>query len=372
MTDSTPPPSVRVCTNKHCPQVFKGFILPGLPHPLLKPEGRPPWKKLRQAYDKVSQEVYDLNPDMILIYSTYWSSILGHQIQAHPKPRWVLVDDEWHSLGSIPYEFQTDVDFAKAYNQANKKRGLKSRLAAYEGFPIDTGSVVCLKLIDPENRFKSCIVSSNIYSDRAEQIILGKGARDALKEQNKKVVVFAITSLSNRYTLINPEKCPDEISSKKDEEWNQKFLEFLRKGRLEDVSQLSRQFHREARVTKKVVNYKPFWWLASVMGETNAYVGQVYEYQPIQGTGAAIIGLTPTSQPAPDLEFDEDNVEIYSGDRNVLSSHPSESGDEIKLSMDEKYSLDDQDNKDEKSTQGQIIRKNQNSDPEAKWYEFLP
>ena len=35
---------------------------------------------------------------------------------------------------------------------------------------------------------------------------------------------------------------------------------------LEDVSQLSRQFHREARVTKKVVNFKPFWWWSAAMG----------------------------------------------------------------------------------------------------------
>lgn len=307
-------------TEDHCSQVLKGFVLPGLPHPLLKPEGRPAWKKLRQAYDGVAKEIEQLNPDLILIYSTYWASILGHQIQALAKPKWTLVDDEWHDLGSIPYEFQTDVEFAKAYNEANLERGLKSRLTAYEGFPIDTGSVVCLKLIDPKNKFQSCIVSSNIYSDRAEQIILGKGARDAIKKQNKTAVVISITSLSNRYTIAEPEDCPDRISSKKDEEWNQKFLEFLQKGRLEDVSQLSRQFHREARVTKKVVNYKPFWWLAAVMGETNAYLGEIYEYQPVQGTGAALIGLTPSGQPAPDLEFDEDDVEVFQGDRNVLSN----------------------------------------------------
>ncbi len=320
-------------TDSHCKNVLKGFVLPGLPHPLLKPEGRPAWTKLRQAYDRVANEVETLNPDLILIYSTYWASILGHQIQALPKPKWTLVDDEWHDLGSIPYEFSTDVEFAKAYNEANLERGLKSRLTAYDGFPIDTGSVVCLKLLDPKNKFKSCIVSSNIYSDRAEQIILGKGAKDALKKTGKTAVVISISSLSNRYSIVEPDQCPDEISSRKDEEWNQKFLEFLGKGRLEDVSQLSRQFHREARVTKKVVNYKPFWWLASVMGETNAYEGEVYEYQPVQGTGAAIIGLTPTSQPAPDLEFDEDNAEVFQGDRNVLSGEhedPINSDDEAR------------------------------------------
>ena len=59
--------------------------------------------------------------------------------------------------------------------------------------------------------------------------------------------------------------------------------------------------------------------MASGCDETNAYQGDVLTYQPIQGAGAAVVGLTPTRQPAPDLEFDEDNLDIYSGERNVLS-----------------------------------------------------
>lgn len=306
-------------TTDHCQQVLKSYLVPGLPHPLLTPDAREPYQKLRIAYDRIAGEIEELNPDIIVVYSTYWASILGHQIQALENIKWTLVDDEWHSLGSIPYEFHIDVDFAKSYHQANLERGLKSRLTAYQGFPIDTGTVVALKLLNPKNKFKAAIVSSNIYSDRAEQIILGKAGRDALQRQNKKAVIVTVSSLSNRYSIVDPADCPDKISSKKDEEWNAKFLEFLEKGRLEDVSQLSRQFHREARVTKKVVNYKPFWWMAALSGETNAYVGEVYEYQPVQGTGAALVGLTPTSKPAPDLEFDEDNVDFYQGDRNVLS-----------------------------------------------------
>ena len=50
-------------TESHCPNVLKGFVLPGLPHPLLKPQGRPAWQKLREAYDKVAAEIEQLNPD---------------------------------------------------------------------------------------------------------------------------------------------------------------------------------------------------------------------------------------------------------------------------------------------------------------------
>ena len=306
-------------TPDHCPNVLKGYVLPGLPHPLLVPDQNPAWKKVRQGYDRICKEIEELNPDLILIYSTYWASVLGHQIQAQAEPEWTLVDEEWHDLGSIPYKFKMDVNFAHTYNDMCKKKGLHSRTVDYKGFPIDTGSVVGLKLINPANKFPACIVSSNVYSDRAETLVLGKAASEALVKSGKTAVVISITSLSNRYIeQIEPLK-EERFRSQKDEEWSRKYLEFLEKGRLEDVSQLSRQFHREARVTKKVVNFKPFWWLAAAMGETNAYKGEIIEFQPIHGTAASLIGLTPTSQPAPDLEFDEDNTDTYDGDRGVLS-----------------------------------------------------
>lgn len=306
-------------TGDHCPNVLKGYVLPGLPHPLLAPENNPAWQKVRKAYDRIAEEVKALSPDLILIYSTYWASVLGHQIQAQPEPEWTLVDEEWHDLGSIPYKLRIDTDFAKSYNEVCHQRGLHTRTVNYKGFPIDTGSVVALKLINPDNQFSAGIVSSNVYADRAETMVLGKSAAEALVRSGKTAVVIAITSLSNRYIeQVEPLKV-ERFRSKKDEDWSRKYLEFLAKGRLEDVSQLSRQFHREARVTKKVVNFKPFWWLAAVMGQTNAYKGEVIEFQPIHGTAASLVGLTPTSHPAPDLEFDEDNAESYRGDRGVLS-----------------------------------------------------
>lgn len=299
--------------------VLKGFVLPGLIHPLLCPESNSGYQKVRTAFEKVKEEIEKSSADLILIYSTMWPSILGHQIQALSEPEWTLVDEEFHDLGSIPYKLKIDSDFAHCYNKHAKHRGLHSRTIAYHGFPIDTGSIVALKLINPSNRLPAVIVSSNIYADRAETVVLAKAAVDALKEQGKKAIAVIISTLSNRLhsNWIDPKD--DKIHSLKDQEWNLKILEFLEKGRLEDVSQLSRQIQREARV-KKVSNFKPFWWLSSVMGSHNRYKGQVYEYQPIYGTGCAVVGLTPTSFAARDLEFDEEAPETYSGERNVLSA----------------------------------------------------
>jgi 2-aminophenol/2-amino-5-chlorophenol 1,6-dioxygenase alpha subunit len=321
--------------------ILKSYMIPGLPHLLLKPDQKPQWTKLKIALDKVRAEIEELNPDLIMIYSTYWSSIIGHQIQAKEHIKWTLVDEEWHSLGSIKYEIKSDTDFAKKLSVNCNKRGLLSKLTNYEGFPIDTGTVVANSILNPSNKFKTCIVSSNIYSDRQETQVLGKAVRQTISESGKKVVVLVISSLSNRYRLESldlKDKSDDQISSLKDNEWNLKMLEFLSQGRLEDVSQLSRQFHREARVTKKVVNFKPFWWWSAVTGQNNNYTGEVFEYQPVHGTGAAVVGMTASDTSFGDLEFDEEDSDYYYGNRNVLGSEKS-AQEKIKFT----YGRDDQD-----------------------------
>lgn len=297
--------------------VRKGFLLPGLPHLVLAADQNPGWKTVRQAFNQVRAEIESVNPDILMIYTTYWPSVIGHQIQAYPTPEWVHVDEEFHRLGSIPYKMRIDSEFAKRYVETCKARGLHARTIAYHGFPIDTGSVVVQRLINADNRWPAVIVSSNVYSDRAETLVLGKSGRDALESSGKTAIAIIISSLSNRLHTqwIDPKE--DRISSLKDQEWNQKFLEFLQAGRLEDVSQLSRQFHKEARINK-VANFKPFWWLASLMGQNNLFTGHIFEYQPIYGTGAAVVGLTPALRAARDLEFDESDPEKYVGERNVL------------------------------------------------------
>ena len=296
----------------------KGFLVPGIPHPLLCPEANEGWQRLREGFEKARDDIRATDADLILVYSTMWPSVIGHQIQADPNPVWTHVDELFHDLGSIEYSFRIDSDFAHELKAASEARGLQSRTVAYHGFPIDTGSVVALKLLNPENELPACIVSSNVYSDRAETIVFAKAARDALRAQGKKAIVVVVGTLSNRLFTDFIEPSEDRIHSPKDEEWNQKLLEFYSEGRLEDVAQLSREIHEQIRV-KKVVNFKPMWWLSGVMGQHNNYEGEVYAYAPLYGTGSAVIGLTPSEQGFGDKEFDEDDVDTFSGDRNVIA-----------------------------------------------------
>ena len=297
--------------------VLRGYIVPGMPHPLLVPERAPAWRAVRAAFEAVRREIESTPADLLLLYSTQWISIIGHQIQADPEPEWVHVDPEWHALGSMPYRFRMDAEFGHAYETAARSRGLHARTVAYRGFPIDTGSVVALRLLDPENRIPASIVSCNMYADRGETLVLGKAAADAVRATGRRCIAVAVTALSNRLFTEPIDPLQDHVSSLKDDEWNRKILEILGEGRLEDVSQLAREVTLQSNADQKM---KAFWWLAALMGQHNRYDGRVFEYQPIWGTGAALVGLAPTARAAADPEFDEEDVDVYRGDRNVLSA----------------------------------------------------
>jgi 2-aminophenol/2-amino-5-chlorophenol 1,6-dioxygenase alpha subunit len=287
--------------------ILKAFIVPGQPHPLLAPEKNAGWASLRKSYEAVGREIEKSGAELLLVYSTQWFSVIGHLFQVDPKPKWTLVDQNWYALGEIPYEFRIDPEFGKLYCGIAKKQGMQAATVAYHGFPIDTGTVVALKLLNPNNAIPASVVSCNIYAEREETRALGIAARAAIEAYGKKTIVVCVTNFSNRYEVADIDPAHDRISSQKDDEWNRKLLEMLGEGRLEDVAQVARDFAREANAD---MGFKAIWWLGAVMGEHNKYDGKVWDYQPVWGTGNAIVELTPNERKQMnwEKEFDEGPV----------------------------------------------------------------
>ena len=290
--------------------ITKAYVVPGQPHILLAPDRNEGWRKLKAAYEAVGREIERSGAELMLVYSTQWFSVIGHLFQVDPKPKWTLVDQNWYELGEIPYEFRIDPEFGKLYASICKEHGMQAATVAYHGFPIDTGTVVALKLLNPNNAIPASVVSCNIYAEREETRALGYAARAAIEAYGKKTIVVVVTNLSNRYEVADIDPAHDRISSAKDDEWNRKILEMLGEGRLEDVAQVARDFAREANAD---MGFKAIWWLGAVMGEHNKYDGKVREYQPVWGTGSAIVELTPNEQKQIDWEkeFDEGPVPTF-------------------------------------------------------------
>ena len=297
--------------------ILKGYLVPGKPLPILAPEKNPHWAELRGGFDAARKEIEASGADLLLLYSTQWMNVIGHQIQADPEPEWVHVDQDFHMFGTMPYRFRMDPAFAKAYETVARARGLHARTVSYKGFPLDSGVIQALQLLNPDNAIPACVVGCNMYADRAETVVLGKAAAEAIEASGRKAVVVAVSALSNRVFSKQIDPKEDRLYSAKDDEWNRKVLEMLGEGRLEDVSQVARDFAAQAHGEQRG---KAFWWLAAAMGQHNGYDGAVHAYGPLWGSGAAVVGLTPN--PAKDLsrEFDEGDVQTFSGDRGVLGA----------------------------------------------------
>ena len=300
-------------------EIVESFVVPVHPHTVLAPDQNEGWGKLRQAYDDAAQIIKDSEADLLIIYSTTWPSIIGHQLISDPNPEWVMVDHDFHELGSIHYSFNIDAEFAALWDAESKARGLQSRCVNYRGFPIDVGSVVALTLLNPDNKIPAVIVSSNVYADRSETTVLAKACKELVRKTGRKAVAITAMSLSNRMFTEHIEPENDRIHSLKDDEWNQKILEFLSAGRLEDVGQLSRTIQQQIRV-QKVVNFKPMWWLSAMNDNRNNLTGKVLAYEAIHGAGCAVVNLNPAQSGFGDKEYDEDDVEVFSGERGVLDT----------------------------------------------------
>lgn len=319
--------------------ILKAYVVPGQPHPLLAPDKNAGWASLRRNFEAVGREVERSGAELMLVYSTQWFSVIGHLFQVDPKPAWTLVDANWYEYGEIPYEFRVDPEFGKLYARLCKEHGMQAATVAYHGFPIDTGTVVALKLLNPNNAVPASVVSCNIYAEREETRALGFAARAAIEAYGKKTIVVVVTNLSNRYEVAEIDPAHDRISSQKDDEWNRKILEMLGEGRLEDVAQVARDFAREANAD---MGFKAIWWLGAVLGENNRYDGKVWDYQPVWGTGNAIVELTPNDRKQMDWEkeFDEGPVATFA------TTTPSGTGLETHNVLAEAPQRDEQDSED--------------------------
>lgn len=299
--------SVRRVTAPEGSLVSACYVVPGLPHVLLAADKSPAWSSLRKSFDLVREEIEASDAEMILYFSSQWLSVLGYLFQADPTPEWTLVDHNWHEFGSIHYKFKVDAGFAREYAKEVKGLGHYVREVAYKGFPIDTGTIVAQKLLNPSNRLPAAMASCNMYAEKQETLSIGQAAMRAIESYGKRVAIVVVSGLSSRFETKDIDPAKDAISSLKDDEWNRKILDLFGEGRLEDVSEVAREYAHQANAD---MGFKGIWWLNGLCGKTNEFEGRVFDYQPIWGTGAAIVGLYPKAPIISNPEWVNDEADL--------------------------------------------------------------
>ncbi len=265
---------------------IRSAFVPGLPQ-LLPPEKSEPWKKLNQAMTTLGQEVQNWGPDRIVLYSTQWMSVLGTSYQAQSRPKGVHVDENWHEWGDLAFDFPVDANLSMALVKETEALGYPARTVDYEGFPIDTGTIVALKFLNPLGKIPVSLVSSWVYADAKSSHALGGAARRVIDRSGLKTLVVASSLLTTRYFTDEISPSEDRVSSPSDDQWNQKILGLVETGSLSEIAALAPQFTIEAAVD---MQFNGFHWLNGFWGNTQVE-GRVVAYGPLWGTGAAVLEI---------------------------------------------------------------------------------
>jgi 2-aminophenol/2-amino-5-chlorophenol 1,6-dioxygenase alpha subunit len=261
-------------------------IAPGLPH-LLATEKSDACKRLASAYGDLEQAIAKREPDALMVYSTQWLSVLGTSYQVREHLSGEHVDENWHELGALGFDFHSDVALSKAMAAEAAKRKFPTKLIDYEEFPIDTGAIVALSLLNGELKRPVSLMSCWVYADAEKNRELGAAAREAVLGCGERVFALAVTSLSQRYFTHEITPAEDKISDDGDEGRNQEILRALETGNLQAVGDLV-----QAAAGKGPFDMggAAFHWLTGVCGG-DVEAAKVLAYGPIWGTGNAVAQL---------------------------------------------------------------------------------
>jgi len=266
------------------------FLVPGSPLPLLRGDA-PPYRPLREALDGLAGRLADSRPDVLLVYSSRWIAVLDALWQTRPRLQGVHVDEIWHDLGDLPHDLRVDAELAHACVAATNEMGLRAKGVDFDGFPVDTGTVVANALLNGGERpVPQVIAANNIYHDGPTTERLGALALSLAERQGKRAAVLAIGGLSSQFHRSEIDLSDDRIAEPADDELNRRLLDVLADGDADAIRAFLPEFSERARGDHHM---KHVWWLLGAAGGIQG--AALHAYGPDYGAGMAVMEFAPVS-----------------------------------------------------------------------------
>ena len=136
-----------------------------------------------EAVDKAAAQKWAsaAGAESLMLVSSQWFSVLGLLVQTRPVLEGTRVDENWYpyDFGTLDYKLRTDTALTDHWMQKLRASGFQVRAVDHPHFPMDTGTVVASRLLDPEGELSIAGVSLNLYGDHASVERVGRAAREA-------------------------------------------------------------------------------------------------------------------------------------------------------------------------------------------------
>ena len=263
--------------------VVSAFLIPGSPLPHFQ-DHNPPWNAMAGALSAAGSALEAANPDSIIVYSTQWIAVLDQLWQTRDRVFGRHVDENWHEFGALEYDIEIDVDLANACIESSEAVGVKSKAVDYDGFPIDTGTIIADTFLNTAQK-PLVVTSNNVYHDMTVTETIGKLVADSAMVKNKDIAIVGVGGLSGAFFRkeINPRE--DKIFSEAYDSLNRQMLDLISTGDCEKAMAFVPHYNEQA---KPDMGFKQFGFIAGALN--HKYSGaEVHYYGPLYGAGGAVV-----------------------------------------------------------------------------------
>lgn len=268
--------------------IVSAFLVPGNPLPRLKPEVES-YRRIARAFEKAGGALAASRPDVILAYSTQWIAVLDQLWLTRRRSTGMHVDENWYEFGDLPYDIYADSILAQDCVEASPRSGIHARGVDYDGFPIDTGTIVAAQLLGVGNADRPLVIgSNNVYHDPAKTETLARIAADCAEKRGKRVTVVGIGGLSGSLFREEIDLASDHVATPSDDKWNSRILRLMEAG---DVAELRRLIPEYADAARVDFGFKHLHWILGALGGTFRSA-TVHGYGALYGSGAAVVEFT--------------------------------------------------------------------------------
>jgi len=261
------------------------YLVPGLPQ-LLQAGNFPVYRPLHDAMSQVAEELKNKKVERIVYFSTQWISVLANSFQAGKKLQGVHTDENWHDLEDLPFKFNIDATLATHLAEQVKALGMPTQLIDFEGFPVDTATIVADRLLN-HNKIATTMISCNVYADLAATKSIGEVVGRVAAKESARTAVVCVSGLSSNYFTTPIHLAEDHVRHQSDDDWNRNILKAWTNEQLGAVDAMIPDYAAQARVD---MGFKAFSMMLGVREGAKRQGGaKLLGYGPLYGTAGAVV-----------------------------------------------------------------------------------
>lgn len=284
-------------------KIVSGVLAPHPPHlvygenpPQNEPKSEGGWEILRWGYERCRKNILEQKPDVLIVHSPHWQTVVGHHFLGLEKFKGLSVDPIFPHIFRYQYDLNVDVELAQMIAQEGKEIGLITKMMTNPDFRVDYGTITTLHLINPEWNIPIISISSNnspyYFSNEVgqkEMMKLGQATKKAVEKSGKRAVLLASNSLSHRH-FVTESEIPEDMSKEHVYNhaqylWDMEVIKMMKEGRCQELLDILSEF---IDMSSAEVKAGALAWMLSAL-DVPTYPAEVHAYGTVIGTGNAVV-----------------------------------------------------------------------------------